>query len=45
MIIYFSHPNIISYKEAFIEESTSSLCLVMELANDGDLSQRIIGHT
>ena len=31
------HPNIASYKEAFFEDSTSSLCLVMEFLNDGDL--------
>lgn len=31
------HPTIISYKEAFIEDSTSSLCIVIELADDKDL--------
>jgi len=31
------HPNVISYKAAFIDEPTSSLCLVMEYANSGDL--------
>ena len=30
-------PNIIAYKEAFFEDSTSSLCIVMEYADDGDL--------
>lgn len=31
----------IAYKEAFFEEDTSSLCLVMEYADAGDLQQRI----
>lgn len=40
----FSHPNIISYKDAFIEEDTSTLCIVMELAEDGDLFNKIKAH-
>lgn len=42
---HHSHPNIIAYKEAFIEDSSSSLCLVMEFANDGDLYEKIVNHT
>lgn len=38
------HPNIIGYKEAFIEEATSSLCIVMELADGGDLLKLISNH-
>ena len=34
-------PFVISYKEAFIEESDKSLCIVMEYANHGDLYQKI----
>lgn len=34
------HPNIISYKEAFFDES-GNLCLVMEYADNGDLYQKI----
>ena len=34
-------PFIISYKEAFIEESDKSLCIVMEYADGGDLYQKI----
>ena len=34
-------PFIISYKEAFIEESDKSLCIIMEYADDGDLYQKI----
>ena len=36
-----THPNVISYKAAFIDEASSSLCLIMEYANSGDLSERI----
>jgi NIMA (never in mitosis gene a)-related kinase len=32
-----NHENIAGYKEAFFEESTSTLCIVMEFANGGDL--------
>lgn len=35
------HPNIISYKSAFFDESTQSLCLVMEYADAGDLLEKI----
>jgi NIMA (never in mitosis gene a)-related kinase len=31
------HENIAGYKEAFFEESTSTLCIVMEFADGGDL--------
>jgi NIMA (never in mitosis gene a)-related kinase len=30
------HPNIVSYKEAFIYKD-KYLCIIMEYANDGDL--------
>ena len=36
-----THPNIVGYKEAFIEESTSTLCIVMEYADGGDLQSKI----
>jgi NIMA (never in mitosis gene a)-related kinase 1/4/5 len=32
---------VVSYKEAFFETSPSSLCIVMELANGGDLYEKI----
>ena len=35
------NPFVIGYKEAFIEESDKSLCIVMEYANNGDLYQTI----
>jgi NIMA (never in mitosis gene a)-related kinase 1/4/5 len=36
-----SHPNIIGYKEAFIDENSNCLCLIIELAEGGDLLQKI----
>lgn len=39
-----SHENVISYKEAFIEESTNTLCIVMEYADGGDLYQYLKNH-
>lgn len=40
----YSHPNIVAYKEAFFEDASSSLCLVMDFADDGDLYQKIVNH-
>ena len=37
-----NHPAIIAYKEAFFEDQSASLCLVMEFADDGDLYQKIV---
>ena len=34
-----NHPNVIGYKEAFFEDATNSLCIIMELADGGDLLQ------
>ena len=31
------HPNVIGFKDTFIDESSSSLCLVMEHADTGDV--------
>ena len=38
------HPNIISYKEAFFDDESKCLCLVMEYADGGDLFQRILQY-
>jgi NIMA (never in mitosis gene a)-related kinase len=35
------HPNVISYKEAFYEDKSSTLCIVMEMADGGDLLNKI----
>lgn len=40
MSLTCSHPNVISYKEAFIDKD-DSLCVVMEFAEKGDLEKRI----
>ena len=39
-----NNPNVVSYKEAFIDESSSSLCLVMEYADNGDVFQKICSY-
>ena len=36
------HETIIGYKEAFFEDSSQSLCLVMEFQDDEDLYQKIL---
>ena len=36
-----SHPNVIGYKEAFWDEKNSSLNIIMEYADDGDLQTKI----
>lgn len=38
------HPNVIGYKEAFFENAESCLCIIMELADGGDLLQSIEKH-
>lgn len=38
------HPNIVQYKESFIDDHSQTLCLVMEYANGGDLCQKITEH-
>jgi len=35
------HENVIGYKEAFFDESSSTLCIVMEYADGGDLQSKI----
>ena len=39
-----NNPNVVSYKEAFIDEGSSSLCLVMEYADNGDVFQKICSY-
>lgn len=36
-----SSPNIISYKEAFYDEGSSSLCIIMDFASRGDVLMQI----
>ena len=35
------HPNVIQYKEAFYDPEESVLCIVMQLADSGDLLKMI----
>jgi NIMA (never in mitosis gene a)-related kinase len=39
-----SHPNIVAYREAFLDEPSNTLCIVMEYADDGDVFQLISTH-
>ena len=39
LLASIQHPNIVSYKEAFIDKDT--LCLVMEYVEEGDLLAKI----
>ena len=36
-----SHQNIVNYKEAFFDDTTQGLCIVMELADAGDIQKKI----
>jgi NIMA (never in mitosis gene a)-related kinase len=38
------HPNIIAYKEAFMDDSAACLCIVMEYAGGGDLLRKLDSH-
>ena len=42
--LIFRNINIISYKESFFEDATSSLCIVMDYAEGGDLYNKIINY-
>lgn len=35
------HPNIAGYKEAFVEETSQTLCIVMDFCDGGDLQSKI----
>lgn len=39
--IYQRNTNVIAYKEAFFDDESESLCMVMEFAERGDLEKRI----
>ena len=39
-----NHPNVIGYKEAFFQDQTNTLCVVMECADGGDLLMLINNH-
>jgi len=39
-----NHPNIIEYKEAFFDEDSKTLNIIMEFADDGDMDTKIKNH-
>jgi NIMA (never in mitosis gene a)-related kinase 1/4/5 len=41
LLASIKHPNVIAYKEAFFDDESQCLCLVIEFANSGDLYQKI----
>jgi len=45
LLASIKHPNIVQYKESFIDENTQCLCLVMEYADGGDLISKINEHS
>lgn len=36
-----NHKNVIGYKDAFFNEATNELCIIMEIADGGDLDAKI----
>lgn len=44
LLASISHPNVIAYKEAFVDTASNSLCIVMEFADAGDLLSKVNGH-
>ena len=44
LLASISHQNIIGYKESFFEDSTQTLNIVLEYADDGDLRTKIQLH-
>lgn len=44
MTNHVSNKNVIAYKDAFFDESSSTLCIVMEFADSGDLYGKIMDH-
>jgi serine/threonine protein kinase len=42
--LYYRNINIISYKESFFEDATSCLCIVMDLADGGDLYNKMVQY-
>lgn len=39
-----SHPNVIAFKESFFDDPSSTLCVVMEYADGGDIMSKINDH-
>lgn len=43
-LLQLNNQYIISYKEAFIDDDSQALCIIMEYADDGDLFQKIVAN-
>ena len=41
LLASIKHPNVVAYKEAFIDETSSCLCIIMEYADRGDAFQML----
>ena len=41
LLASIDNKHVVSYKQAFMDESSQSLCIIMEFSDDGDLFQRI----
>ena len=39
-----THPNIVNYRDAFFDDRSQTLCIVMELADAGDIQKKINDH-
>ena len=44
MLASLCHPNVVDYKEAFYDEESTTLNIIMEYADEGDLSLKIKNH-
>ena len=42
LLASIKNPFVCSYKEAFIDNTTDSLCIVMEYVDEGDLHNKIV---
>jgi NIMA (never in mitosis gene a)-related kinase len=38
------HPNVVQYREAFIDHDSNSLCIITEFCEDGDVFKKIVRH-
>ena len=38
------HQNVVTYRESFIDEASRSVCMIMDLAEDGDMTDKIQKH-
>lgn len=36
-----NHPNIVNYRDVFFDDPSQTLCIIMELADAGDIQKKI----